>query len=442
VTSNSLMEPFDLRPGGVVFRFPVATSDATGLRDPFSAPYLKAPDWSAILDFGQSSILAHMEDTSVSNIHMPVNAPSRDCRATKIFGRWLASLDALNTPLDATPAEVEARREARLHEVDVGNFCTTPTDVYWVGEDPTEKVPYTPRNLLWSEKIPQSYIGQLNLDVTPELIALKDKVYYNGFWQNKPGCTFPVLADSAYPAIPATYGTTNPEPWMLDANAYPLANWGTLYSVTPPASIFNGICAGCHGSEGDDQTAAAKTLVALKGYRVANFREGLFGPPERPRENLKTFSSLGPNGAAKYMAWMASGGTKVRFPPGFIDYWLQGRALLSNFPVKDLSSDVSDNFGGNMLSLARYFCNFVRTSSWPEESQSAATLKMWKDVCETNNELTPEIQNAGMIDDIALNWLDRATFNAGVMAYYYVFDELSANKPPIVLPYACDKRTP
>jgi hypothetical protein len=95
-----------------------------------------------------------------------------------------------------------------------------------------------------------------------------------------------------------------------------------------------------------------------------------------------------------------------------------------------------------MLEMASYVCEFVRTSSWPIDSSTLSTRRMWTDVCTANNKLTSEIQSADKNDQIALDWADRATFNAGVMAYYYLSDILLAKKPPATLPNACDQRTP
>ncbi len=468
VTSNPFMAPFNLAPGGVVFGFPATTEGknsfpANGLVDPYGVAYLVAPVWQKLgsddgdgdteLTSVSSSILEHMNPTSVKNLHMPLNVPGLDCRAQKIFSKWRASLDAPNAPATgpfSTAASWAANRELRIQAAE-NNVCTPPDDIYWTAYDSTEKIPYTPRNLLWQDGVPADFAAHGNFAVTADLWSglreLSTGVYYAGFWDQKSTCKFPFVADAAYPAVDSA---KDREAWMLDSSGAPKANWGSLYQVTPPAAVFNSVCRSCHGPKGDGDTVAAKVLTALKGYRVANFREGLFGPVTQPGQNLATFDSVGVSGApgsgaAAYMAWMASGGTKLHFPYGFGPTWVGPGLEAAN--VLDIVSaetayNILPNDLANMLGSVRGICNLIRQDNF--ESEGRAEVKtLWTAICTWKNTLTPAIKAASLIEDpLVDNWLYRATFNAGAMAYIYMEGQVLRNEPPALYPSECEKRKP
>src|SRR5262249_35182591 len=141
---------------------------------------------------------------------------------------------------------------------------------------------------------------------------------------------------------------------MLTSDGQPQRPLGEVYLSTPGAAIFKAVCSNCHGARADGNSGNAKALLQLSNgkIRVANLMEGLFGPQgdttKPPGTNLPLFDAQGPNGesigpygAAKYLVWMASGGTSVQFPLGF-------EALLGSNDKK---------YGGNMLTKVSYYCS-------------------------------------------------------------------------------------
>ena len=433
VESNPALAAFDLSPGGVVFGFPNATSLRGGLNDTVGQAYLQSASWDpAAGGSAGGSILRHVsEDTSQELIHMPTNTAGKDCRLVRIVEQWGASIDPDDTPSTATPEQIAAARDARLA---IQTACVAPSDVYWVGEDTTDKVPYQPRNNSWADPvqgIASSFVA--GLDVTPELIALKDKQYYTSFWHPKAECSFTPVPEASFPALPTI---PQPSTWMLDDLGAPKQNWSQLYVGTPPANVFQSICADCHGPKGNGQSGPAKVLTALTGYRVADLASGLFGPPQTPHENLKTFEALGPNGGAKYLVWMASGGTKVKFPKGFIGTWV-GRNTDADAALP--TADTIDTYGGNMLGAARGVCDSIRKDAWPTLGTSVGGKQLWTDICTTNNPLDASLR-AGTSPAAVASWLNRAQFNAGVMAYFYLYERLSVGKPPYPLKTQCELR--
>src|SRR5262249_44288247 len=160
----------------------------------------------------------------------------------------------------------------------------------------------------------------------------------------KAGCKFPASLE----ANPNDVSDTKyyERPWMLGRDGSPKRPLGEVYLSTPGAAIFRAVGSNCHGAQANGDSGHAKALLQRSGgaTSVANLIGGLFGPqgnPSRPPgSNLELFDTPGPNGlsigpygAAKYLVWMASGGTSIKFPDGF-------ESLLGSGDSK---------FGGNML---------------------------------------------------------------------------------------------
>jgi mono/diheme cytochrome c family protein len=139
-----------------------------------------------------------------------------------------------------------------------------------------------------------------------------------GLWDtSKPGCDF-----SGVPTV-ASFKDARPQ-WMTIASP---AATAPVYVESPGAAVFTSICYNCHGQNADSKGLLAEEISTLTGggARVANFRDGLFGPVTMPGQNRsKVFDPsaakvMGPKVtgddlAARYLAWMALGGTSKFLP--------------------------------------------------------------------------------------------------------------------------------
>ncbi|HVY39008.1 MAG TPA: hypothetical protein VHM31_13780 [Polyangia bacterium] len=139
-----------------------------------------------------------------------------------------------------------------------------------------------------------------------------------GLWQVKPGCDF-----SADKKAQDFTGADRPT-WM---NVKPPGPQDPVYVQSAGAAVFTSICVNCHGEQADSKGLLADEISVFTGgaARVANFRDGLFGPVSNPGGNrTNAFSPYlqGIGGgvtvddlAARYMAFMALGGTSKSLPP-------------------------------------------------------------------------------------------------------------------------------
>jgi hypothetical protein len=129
------------------------------------------------------------------------------------------------------------------------------------------------------------------------------------------------------------------------------------------------ICINCHGREADSKGIQASTLADMTGgtARVANQRDGLFGPPAEPGANRARVFGLaelpGPTGtptaeqqrtidewAARYLAWMGLGGTRIRIPLPILKL-VANTAFLGESRQANLSK-----LSANMLTVAQERC--------------------------------------------------------------------------------------
>jgi len=444
VRDEPRLRDFDLSPGGIVFQFPLKKSAvSTALAyyvDPLALDLDRA-DASLILRRVATDKTTVWRDTNDQThlvvAHMPANTPGMDCRAGDILGRWIASVpvdnkgDALadDTPPDvAKLAQAQAAFSAMQFHVD----CVPPDDVdNWVPEDLTEPKVYTPRRsdfAAWST-------SEDGIDpfIHPDLIHGMPKVFRDlavdesmaqvssakqpyGFWRWKPECRFP---DGL--ASPA-----DRRAWMLTPDGEPRRPLGEVFYETPGAGIFRAVCANCHGARANGLSGNAKALLQLSNgtIRVANLMQGLFGPMEAPGTNLALFDQPGPNGltiapfgAAKYLVWMTSGGTSVKFPDGF-------ESLLGAGDKK---------FGGNMLTKVSYYCSRLLPSQfWIGELRGDAfqsgipdeKRELWTAFCGFRNQPIPPADAVPPSFD-AESWLRTAQLNGGLMMFFFFRDYAS-----------------
>ncbi len=177
-----------------------------------------------------------------------------------------------------------------------------------------------------------------------------------GLWQTQSGCDF-----STVPTAASLTGAQRPH-W-LDVASPPAQ--APVYSETPGAAIFKMICINCHGPNADSNGRLAQNLATMTGglAEVADFRDGLFGPvgaAETSSNRHAVFGSLPASAAwtsvtdddraARYMAWMALGGTPVQIPIQILEI-VAVTHVLDQQRVLQASS-----LSANMLSQAKALC--------------------------------------------------------------------------------------
>jgi mono/diheme cytochrome c family protein len=213
-----------------------------------------------------------------------------------------------------------------------------------------------------------------------------------GLWAPNAACDFssPTVQDpSSWPLAAPPVSAFSPAPhWVSVANPSPDA---PVYMQTPGEAVFRMICINCHGPKGDGQGRMASNLATITGglARVADFHDGLFGPVTSPGADIESVfgaplpsfdagvdtaqafnaadamadadagPSVGPadwtgisaeERAARYMPWMALGGTLVSIPPAIL-------ALVAQTKVLDQPRALSaSSLSANMLSQAKALC--------------------------------------------------------------------------------------
>jgi mono/diheme cytochrome c family protein len=172
-----------------------------------------------------------------------------------------------------------------------------------------------------------------------------------GLWLQKDGCNF--AGEKKVSELPAEQRA----PWMDGA-----APDAPVYNVLPGEAVYGMICINCHGSNFDSLGRQSDNLMLMTGgnARVANFKTGLFGPMNAPGTNRpRVYGPFAPPGAtpddmgARYMAWMALGGTSQIIPPSLL-------AIVSNTDVLGQRRKWRvQSTSANMLDTAKALCGSV-----------------------------------------------------------------------------------
>ena len=193
-----------------------------------------------------------------------------------------------------------------------------------------------------------------------------------GLWNTVSGCDF-----SGIPTADSFQGTSRPT-WMAVAPPVP-AN-APVYVESYGAAVFTTVCYNCHGVNADSKGLLADEISIMTGgdARVANFRDGLFGPLDQPGANrARVFDTAvasigggvtGDDAAARYMAWMALGGTSKHLPQDVL-------AQVSDSPVLgQLRSHIALQGSPDMLRIGLDLCAQVATSSPNVNTMTVADL--------------------------------------------------------------------
>jgi len=194
--------------------------------------------------------------------------------------------------------------------------------------------------------------------ITDELRTYATTEIPYGLWQVKKECAD---ALAKQPKVSSFTDDTRPT-WMDFAQADPDA---PVYMAAPGATLYRHICINCHGPRADGKGLQADALAAASEgeARPANFREGLFGPSDKPGANLQAtfqvFDGTDAIGwASRYMAWMALGGTLKRIPQDIIHQVEATKVLGRTRPNLQLIPG-SAEASANMLNLAKGMCAVV-----------------------------------------------------------------------------------
>jgi hypothetical protein len=261
-----------------------------------------------------------------------------------------------------------------------------------------------------------------DLPIDATLAEVASTPFPYDYWDWKKECAFP--PDHEFPKELR-------RPWMFvggDVLGQPKRPLGEVYFQRPGELIFTRVCSNCHGALADGSSGIAKALSQLSGtkIRVANLMEGMFGPMSEPNRNLLTFTALAKPGeppdygAARYLVWLASGGTQVSFPHGF----------------EGLLGDTS-RYGGNMLNVVRVECSKLLPPAYREEGGHGTidtNLEFWERFCAHNN----PIPKVGASEAAFEQWKRKAQNNSGVMMFFFFRDQAAKGKWPVPKS-ACEK---
>jgi len=183
-----------------------------------------------------------------------------------------------------------------------------------------------------------------------------------GLWLNKPSCNL-----SSYPTL-AQLSASNRPKWVDRVEALTSAPSpdSPVYTQLPGAAVFNMICINCHGSNADSVGRLASTIQTMTGgsVQVADLRDGLFGPVGQGTNRPKVFgaaaNTIGITAddlGARYLAWMALGGTKAQIPAGILN--IVGNTQVLGVPRKTSQFESVSPSSANMLASAQELCRHV-----------------------------------------------------------------------------------
>jgi mono/diheme cytochrome c family protein len=253
-------------------------------------------------------------------------------------------------------------------------------------------------------------LGGITLDPTIRDFASREIPM--GLWNEKPECDF------SQEPLRSNGLTVDETRQQLSDQNLPSPQWLSgpggadgqrhVYAEKPGEAVFKMICINCHGPQFDSVGRLAENLATMTGGKavVADLRHGLFGPSGMPGANrIAAFGQAPPidgvasedladNWGARYMPWMALGGTTAVIP----------RALMTNVgrsPVfGELRGPIAVPDTPNMLTIAKQLCLQVLSSRpWNTSSKQGyfsekrntsflwdnGDAEMWLKICTLNN---------------------------------------------------------
>ncbi|HEY6477649.1 MAG TPA: hypothetical protein VI456_13795 [Polyangia bacterium] len=235
-----------------------------------------------------------LDPTDPDLVAMPVLAPLRP--------NWV-NYDDTDPPGDWFPRRPDW--EDALVKPDIGTFVQNAETNDHIDPDAAEDLTNVITEL---EKV----------SLTSQVRSVLTQPVPFGLWDTSvKGCDF-----SSIPAAASFQGADRPT-WM--AVTPPPAN-APVYTQSYGSAVFNSVCFNCHGVNADAKGLLADEISLMTGgdARVADFRDGLFGPLDSPGANIERVYGpdaatlggglTGEDLAARYMAWMALGGTSKHLP--------------------------------------------------------------------------------------------------------------------------------
>jgi mono/diheme cytochrome c family protein len=281
---------------------------------------------------------------------------------------------------------------------------------HWVTTDLTERAgPWGPRRADWQAKLTTDEPKEGDR-VVPLLRKETTTLSAGGFetfaktplamalWKKQDGCHL-----ESQPKAGDFTGSKRPR-W-LDISQVPGDE--PIFTSLPGQAVFDMICVNCHGRAADSRGRQADTVQTLSGgeTRVANLRDGLFGPPGNQGANLDSVFSVVANAtvterdwAARYMAWMALGGTERVIPAVVL-----GQVARTDVSGTTREFPLLSDLDANMLASARQACRLAlpfitnparvgvaankfaiaeATTALIEENGDA---ELWQQLCSYNN---------------------------------------------------------
>jgi mono/diheme cytochrome c family protein len=276
-----------------------------------------------------------------------------------------------------------------------------------------------------------------NVSLTSEVKSLVTQPVPFGLWQTAPGCDFSSIRTAG-----SFQGADRPS-WM---QVLPPPDNAPVYVQSYGSAVFNSVCFNCHGPKADAQGLLADEISLLTGgdARVADFRDGLFGPLDQPGSNIDRVYGPGATTlgggltaedvASRYMAWMALGGTSKHLPvdvlnqvsespvlgterahialAGTPDMLRIGLELCEEIASSDSDSKPTSYTVGDLVSFGRY--------TWGSNTGLIDTngdAEMWLHLCSLGNRpiVRAPLVNGGVwtadstlhalsIDDTTLYW--------------------------------------
>ena len=275
----------------------------------------------------------------------------------------------LSIPSLQTPPDLQILDSSVYPPIVIMPVDGVPNRPNWVVTDTTDPTgDWVPRGSTWKSFLVDHQLPALTNDILDALVvdlpnvtltdpvrtALTTQVPF-GLWKQDPGCNF-----TGIPTAGSFQGDQRPV-WMDLAKADPAA---PVYMESAGEGVFTNICINCHGPQGDAKGLLADEVSLMTGgsARVANFRTGLFGPTDSPGANrARVFGdpTMVPMGTgtpddygARYMAWMALGGTSKFIPEGLLN--IVGTTEILG--QQRTSSRLETAPSPNMLELAQELC--------------------------------------------------------------------------------------
>ncbi len=300
----------------------------------------------------------------------------------------------VNSPEATAPSDHGVLRGPRVNPDVAGELHDeVPDHAHWVPIDTTDPPGrWVPRRTQWKEMLvdrdpsvatsPQlkQVIDELNgLYLTREREIFSNQRLPMGIWHRE--CLESVEASSSKTVDQLSAEEQNAGPkdlhrWLLDRDRTGSLMFRTqaqreqrVHSQSRGEAVFRAICLNCHGKDVDSKSPLAATIVELTGgeTRVANFKDGIYGPVTAPGQYAEgEFYRAGRGGTpqdwqARYMVFMGMGGTESLIPSIALK-------LVSTSPFYGFAPSTGDSINdANMLESARSLCRNVLRQNWAVE---------------------------------------------------------------------------